>query len=209
MKTAADVVRDHANMEHRKRVRAAVDEIYRAYPDLKRTDATSNLIERLCNEYAGEPVVPELWLFQEMARANPKLVREQLQGVTIPVDAQRNALINEIAQLLRSPNGDGCGGRYDDFSLQNEKRRMSSWSKEALEQRLNQVRLAQRLQTHTAAEIREGLKVLRAEERREPVLPAEWTKERLMDKSTSSHALKFLIRKYGAKVVNDRLMGRG
>jgi hypothetical protein len=208
MKTAADVVRDHENMEHRKRVRAAIDEIYRAYPDLKRSDATSNVIERLCNEYAGEPVVPELWLFQEMARANPKLVREQLQGVTIPVDVQRNALINEIAQLLRSPNGDGLGGRYDDFSLQNEKRRMSSWSKEALEARLNQVRLAQRLQTHTAAEIREGLKVLRAEEWREPVLPAEWTKERLMDKSTSSHALKFLIRKYGAAAVNNRLLGR-
>lgn len=209
MKTAADAVRDYEMSEHRRRVRNAIEDIYRAYPDLKRTDATSNLIERLCNEYVGERVVPELWLFREMARANPELVREQFQGVTIPVDVQRNALINEIAELLRSPNGDGRGGRYDDFSLANEKRRMASWDKEALEARLKQVRLAQNLSTHTAAEIKEGLKVLRAQQRHEPVLPAEWTRERLMDKSTSSHALKFLIRQYGVTALNNRLSGRG
>ena len=196
-KTAADVVRDHENVEHRKRVRAAIDEIYRTYPDLKRADATSNLIERLCNEYAGEPVVPELWLFQEMAKANPQLVREQLKGVTVPVDKQRNDLVNEIAELL-SPE-----------SFRAERIRLSGMSKEALEQRLNQIRLTQRLQPHTAAEIREGLKVLRAEQRHEPILPTEWSKERLMSKETSSHALKFLIRRYGVTAVNNRLLGRG
>ena len=204
-KTLADTVRDQENVEHRKKVRVAIDEVYRAHPDLKRADATSNLIERLCNEYAGEQVVPELWLFQEMVRANPQLVREQLQGVTVPVERQKADLINEIADLLLGPNGVERGAKYD----VNLRKSMASWSKEALEQRLNQVRLAQRLQPHSASEIREGLKVLRAEQRREPVLPPEWTKEKLMDKSTSSHALKFLIRKFGVQAVNNRLMGRG
>ena len=204
-KTLADTVRDQENVEHRKKVRVAIDEIYRAYPDLKRADATWNLIERLCNEYAGEPVVPELWLFQEMVRANPQLVREQLKGVTVPVERQKADLINEIADLLLGPNGVERGGKYD----VNLRKSMASWSKEALEARLAQVRLSQNLSKHTSGEIREGLKVLRAQERHEPVLPAEWTKERLMSKETSSHALKFLIRKYGVAAVNARLLGRG
>ena len=113
-------------------------------------------------------------------------------------ESQRQSVIAEVAKLLGP----------DSFRM--ERGRLSGMSLDAIKQRRDQIKLKQQLNPHSAQDIREGLAEFRAQQRpSQKVLPAEWTKVRLMDPSTSAYAIKHLIRVYGATAVNNRLMNRG
>jgi hypothetical protein len=124
----------------------------------------------------------------------------------VPSTAEvKEDLVNQICDLLRSPNSDGRGGRYSDVALSNECKRLQTFTTDQLVQRRDSIIEAQRLQKLSAAQIRQEL----AASRHTPqvkVLPAEYTKKRIH--AMPPYEIKKLIRDYTASVVNDRIFGR-
>jgi len=173
---------------------------------LVRTIATDKLIIELVSQYMGERTVPDIGTFEMMLENNPNC------GLPVKtVEAQRQDLIEEICALLRSPSGDGRGGRYYDTDLKTHRRNVLAYqSKEQLLQRKANIIEAQRLQKLTPAAIRAE----QAAQRKvyiETHLPPEVTREKLL---ASVELMKFWLRwelQNAARknAVNNRLAGRG
>jgi DNA-binding helix-hairpin-helix protein with protein kinase domain len=127
-----------------------------------------------------------------------------IQKVSTPEQAKKD-LVDEICDLLRSPNSDGRGGRYSEVALANERKRLQTFSKDQLTARRDEIVEKQRLQKLSAGQIRQELQASRPTPQVK-VLPAEITKERI--RAMTSYEIRKLIRDFTATVVNDRLFGR-
>lgn len=198
MRTAAQIQQERIDRDWNGQQQEALAHIYRKYPSLVKGIAIDKMIVELVSRFFGaEPGTMLVTLYDfELAYAENCTEFEKALA-TLPPQVQREKVITEIAQLLSSE------------SLRAERGRLSGMSLEALKQRREQIKLKQQLEPHSAQEIRQGLAEYRASQRPgEKVLPSEWTKSRLMDPSTSSLAIKYLIRVYGTSAVNNRLMGR-
>jgi hypothetical protein len=124
----------------------------------------------------------------------------------VPTENQsKEALINEICDLLRSPNSDGRGGRYSEENLKSERIKISYWTVSELARRRDEIVEKQRLQRLSAGQIRQELQASRPVPPGK-VLPAEYTRDRI--RAMPSHEIRKLNRDYTASVVNDRLFGR-
>ena len=201
MRTAAQIQQEKIDRDWNLQQQEALVPIYARYATIIKSIAADKGIVELVSRFFGvEPGTMLVTLADfELARSeNPSEFRKAFGYVSEPVEDQRESVINQIAKLL-SPESFRAG-----------RGRLSGMSLEALRQRREQIKLKQQLQPYSAQDIREGLAEYRASQRPgEKVLPAEWTRERLTSRETSSYALKHLIRVYGASAVNNRLMGRG
>ncbi len=125
----------------------------------------------------------------------------------VPTESEtKTDLIDQIMSALQSTNNLHWA---DAHNVSTERKKMSFWAVGQLGARLDQIVEAQRLAKFSAGELREQLAQHRAAQQPgRVVLPAEYTIERLKDRSFPVSELKKLIRQYGADVVNDRLFGR-
>jgi hypothetical protein len=113
-------------------------------------------------------------------------------------------LIDQIIDLLQATNDPSWKVAH---SVSTERKKMSFWTVEQLRSRLNEIIEKQRLQKLSSGQIRQELQASRPQPTR-VVLPAEYTKERLMDRNFPTSEFKNLIRTFGADACNDRLNGR-
>lgn len=198
MRTAADVMKGRNERDWQRAQAEALVHIYRKHSTLVQTFATDKMIVDLVSQFFGvEPgsFVVTLSDFEFARSENPAEFRKAFgYGLTQPVEVQRQSVVADIAALL-SPE-----------SFRAERGRLRGMNLEALKARRDEIRLKQQLQPHSAQEIREGLKTLRPQPGQREPLPEEWDRDRLM--KASSHALKFLISRYGATQVNNRLSGK-
>jgi hypothetical protein len=142
--------------------------IYAQFPQIRPCDATANMIADIVVRFTSvwEPVT--LARFQEAIRENP----DALKSLVIePVKEQNDRLINEIVALLRSPTGDGRGGKFSDTSLNAEIGKMKFWTREQLAARLQEVKAKQALQKQTSTQIRADLAEARKDTRPFPGWP--------------------------------------
>lgn len=130
--------------------------------------------------------------------------RLALRKVSTPEQVKAE-LIDDICDLLRSPNSDGRGGRYSEVALANERKRLQTFTKDQLVARRAEIIEKQRLQKLTVGQIQQELDESRPAPQAK-VLPAEYTRERI--RSMPPYEIRKLIRDYAAGVVNDRLFGR-
>jgi len=200
--TKADAQQRAANEQFERESRIGLDAIYQKYSMLHRTIATDKMIVDLVSQYMGERTAPDIATFEMMLENNPNC------GLPVKtVEAQRAELIEEICALLRSPSGDGRGGKYSDMDLKTYRRNVLSYqSKEWLEQRKAQILEAQTFAKQSPEAIKAQLRAQRQQEAKDGVLTAEYTREKLL---SSTNLLKFCIRNWNVSAVNDRLNGRG
>lgn len=205
-KTAADVDRERQLSDWQRSTRRSLDAIYSKHPGLARNMANDALIvDMICRFLGVERGEIEITPgdFELAFRANYADFTQSLVWQT--PEEQKEQLINEVCELLRSPDGTGKGGKFSDADLKNERARISHWTVDAIIRRKNEIQLAQSLQPKSAAEIREGLSQLRASQEGRKVIPAEITAQLLRNDIS---LLKHWIRAVGVDVVNDRLFGR-
>jgi hypothetical protein len=205
--TATDAARSQQIAEWQASTRRALDAIYIQHPGLARNTANDRLIvEMICRflgvETSDCPMIAP-GDFTLAMRANYEEFTKNL--VWVKSEEQKTDLINEVLDLLRSPDGTGRGGKFSDFDLKNERTKLSYQTVEQIIKRRDEILLKQSLQTHSAQEIREAIQELRAEQAPSNALPVEMTAHML---KRDVSLLKKWIRIKGVDAVNDRLMGR-
>jgi hypothetical protein len=116
--------------------------------------ASGKAIVEMCNSFMGV-VVPTVALFEMAVAENPGIFRQSFPIASLA--AQREELIEEICELLRSPNGDGRGGKYSSFNIQALRRQMSEgrWSLEKLAARKEEIIREQTLTQRPLAELKQ------------------------------------------------------
>ena len=186
-----------------------LQQIYHAYPMIPRADANDTGIEELCAEFYGHGTLgypaPDLPTFRSIVEADPQILKGTSRLYIEPVERQQITVIDEICELLRSPDGTGKGGRYSEAALNNERKRLQMLSKEQLITRRNEVLEKQRLAGMSVGAIRQELAANRPPQQAK-ALPPEVTKASMH--ALPSHEIRKLIRQYGASTVNDRIFGR-
>ncbi len=100
-----------------------------------------------------------------------------IQKIAPPERAKKD-LVEEICDLLRSPNSDGRGGRYSEVALANERKRLQTFTTDQLIARRDEIVEKQRLQKLSAGQIRQELQASRPAPQVK-MLPAEITRERI------------------------------
>lgn len=183
---------------------AGLEDIYKAYPTLVRCEATSKEIRRLIADFMEgtfQSTVPTQPLFDLMITTNGPC------GLPVKsIQDQCDELIDAICELLRNPQGGTSGGKYSDHNLKTYRTNVLRFqTKEALQARKAEILEAQRLAAMSPEAIKAQLKAQRHEEIMSGKLPSEFTKEVLVQNIAK---LKFCVRNWGMKAVNDRLAGR-
>jgi len=116
-----------------------VDAIYQHYRNLKPCEANQKMICEICDQWAGEPIAPNVTVLDLALQANPQLV----DSFAIEhINEQRKDLIQQILALLHSKN-EGRDGLYSTADLRSEKIRMASWSREKLQARISEIQSKQ------------------------------------------------------------------
>lgn len=187
-----------ANAAQAEANRAALKNWLSRYPEIPDCIAVRNLFEEYMD--FSDPLSDSDFDF---ALGN---LESHISKQRVPTTAEvKQDLVDEICDLLRSPNSDGRGGRYSEVALANERKRLQMLSKDDLTARRDEIVEKQRLQKLSAGQIRQELQASRPATQVK-VLPAEITRERI--RAMTSYEIRKLIREYTATVVNDRLFGR-
>jgi hypothetical protein len=200
---------------HEQAKRETVAHAYQKYPKLVQCDANSKMVIELVRDWAGSHAQPSPALFDSMIDENGEEALKMLAQQ--PVEKTKQQLIEDILMLIKSKDG-GKDGKFDDFSLKNEEKKMASWSLDQLRARLHEVRTRQRM---AAAPVSE-LKAYVVEQRRDlrkyqgyPDLPQViWQDGRSVRldaagiKSLLVYEIKRLDRLYSSAQVRDRLNER-
>jgi hypothetical protein len=190
--------------------------IYKAYPSIKPCMATKSLVIDLVRTFLGDdgtlPVTLEN--FRSMLEQNP----DALNTLVIESPQKQNeALIGEICELLRSADGTGRGGKFSDAALKSERHKMLWWTRDQLQQRLNQIVEAQRLAKLPAAQIKADLAAARRDVRPytgyptlpKTIVPRGQVTAVVCDskylQSLHPEDLRRMSRLYSQQQINDRL----
>jgi hypothetical protein len=97
------------------------------------------MVYEICDQWAGEPIAPNVTVLELALQANPELV----DSFAIEhINEQRKDLVQQILALLRSTN-EGRDGLYSTADLRSEKIRMASWSREKLQARVSEIQSKQ------------------------------------------------------------------
>lgn len=118
-----------------------IGQVYGKYQQMIHCEANERQIIGVIERFAGVDVVPTFDLFETALAENPK---EMKNFATQPVERTREQIIEEILTLLASKNG-GRDGKFNDFNLRSEEKRMASWTPDALRNRLHEIRTRQRM----------------------------------------------------------------
>lgn len=133
----------------------------------------------------------------------------QVAKQRVPTEAEaKAALIDQIAELIASKDGTGRDGKFSTVELKKERAKMQFWSVQELTTRRDEIVRKQSLTTKPIHELQQQVRDYHAAQNQRPALPAEYTPERIKDRSFPVSELKRLIRMYGTDAVNDRLFGR-
>lgn len=170
------------------------------HPEIKDCTATLKSVEEFCD--FGMPLaMADL----DFALSNGIQVAKQ----SVPTESAVKAdLIDRICELIASKDGTGRDGKYSTYQLEQERKKYQFWTVEQLTARLDEVVRKQTLSVKPVGELQEVVRSHYAPQNQRPALPAEFTAQRLKDRSFPVSELKKLIRMYGADGVNDRLFGR-
>jgi hypothetical protein len=138
-----------------------VQAVYAHYRNFKPCDANRKMILDICDQWAGEPIAPNVTVLDLALQANPKLV----DSFAIEhINEQRKDLIQQILALLQSKN-EGRDGLYSTADLRSEKIRMASWTREQLQARISEIQSKQAQAKLSVPElkqiVREGTQVIR------------------------------------------------
>lgn len=113
--------------------------IYAHYRNFKPCDANRKMIYDICDQWAGEPIVPNVTVLDLALQANPGLIDSfAIQHI----NEQRKDLVQQILALLSSKN-EGRDGLYSTADLRSDKIRMASWDREKLQTRLSEIQAKQ------------------------------------------------------------------
>jgi len=128
----------------------------------------------------------------------------------VPSEAEkRQKLVDDICNLLRSPSGDGFGGRYSDVALQNERKRLHTFQTDVLISRRDEILQKQRLQKMSVPEIRREQAANKPTPSRwypHEDLPANTTAEDVK-KALRSWDARSWVRRFGTRQLNAKLFG--
>jgi hypothetical protein len=196
-KTQADVQQRQADSEFQRQVRVGLDQIYTKHQKFRPCEANDRFIVEFCSRFVGADVAPTLAIFELALEENPGT-----KFAVQHVENQKEAIIDQIIHLL------GTGGKYTSFDLQTERKRLSTFSRDALIARREDIKEKQLLNKIPVRELQRQVHNHYSVQNQRPTLPAEYTSERIKDRSFPVSELKRLIRMYGADIVNDRLFGR-
>jgi hypothetical protein len=206
-------------------VEAGVGAIYVAFPQVKPSIASRNMIIELCNRWAGQPVVPTPELLRAVLDENP----EALRSLALEdIDAQRAALVDDICGLLRNPNeqnrqGAVRGGLYSPADLKTLRDNKLQWmSRDELIAYRDDIQRKQVMNLTPVTELKQVVRDSLPKRRADgyPQLPAEMVfageiQARKLDgallrslaESDYQH-FKKLCRVYGANQISERMSGR-
>jgi hypothetical protein len=212
-RNAAEQARAIESAAHERAKLDTVAHAYQKYPKLVQCDANSKMIVELVRDWAGPHVHPSPALFDSMIDENGEEALKMLAQQ--PIERTKEQLIEEILGLIASKNS-GRDGKFDDFSLKNEEKRMASWSLDQLRARLNEIKTKQRMSsTMSVPALKAYVKEQHRNQRKYPGYPdlpqTIWQDGRSVRldasgiKALSSYEIKRLTRIYGDQQVNDRL----
>jgi hypothetical protein len=113
--------------------------VYAHFRNFKPCEANQKMVYEICDQWAGEPIAPNVTVLELALQANPELV----DSFAIEhINEQRKDLVQQILALLRSTN-EGRDGLYSTADLRSEKIRMASWSREKLQARVSEIQSKQ------------------------------------------------------------------
>jgi hypothetical protein len=141
--------------------------IYAHYRNLKPCEANQKWIYEICDQWAGEPIAPNVTVFDLALQANPNLV----DSFAIEhINEQRKDLVQQILGLLRSKN-EGRDGLYSTADLRSKKIKMASWSREKLEARISELLSKQAQNKMSVPQLRQVVRDATKDTRRYPGYP--------------------------------------
>ena len=135
--------------------------VYVHFRNLKPCEANANRVYEICDEWAGEPIAPNVTVLDLALQANPELA----DSFAIEhINEQRKDLIQQILDLLASKN-EGRDGFYSKADLRSERIRIASWNREKLQTRISELISKQAQSKLSVPElrkiVRDGTKVSR------------------------------------------------
>src|SRR6266513_5667429 len=129
-----------ARMEQAKRTCVAA--VYATYPTMLQCEANERQILEMVLAWSQNPdVLPTIELFQSMLDENPDAIKTFAMQA---IERTKEQIRDEILTLIASKNN-GKDGKFDSFNLRSEEKRMESWSLDALRNRLNEIKVRQRM----------------------------------------------------------------
>lgn len=171
--------------------------------DVKKCMATIKAIDEFCGLSEVSISIEDL----DFALSNGmKVVRQTPEQRTANLEERKEDLIDKICALLDPASGGAY--RLDAAQLKQERAKLQHYTIPQLENRLQEVQSKNANAAKPLHELREQVREHYAPRYQRPALPAEYTAEKLRDRSFPVFELKKLIRMYGVDVVNDRIFGR-
>src|SRR6266513_2677054 len=129
-----------ARMEQAKRTCVAA--VYATYPTMLQCEANERQILEMVLAWSQNPDdLPTNELFQSMLDENPDAIKT---FATQAIERTKEQIRDEILTFRTSKNG-GRDGKFDSFNLRSEEARMKSWSLDALRNRLNEIKVRQKM----------------------------------------------------------------
>jgi hypothetical protein len=132
--------------------------IFAAFPGAPRHMANEQMVEEICAHFLGlqlHQCTPTLAVFRSAVAADPTILGKVVS--VMPIEKQKAELIDEICDLLRSPDGSGRGGKYSDFNLKSVRQQMQYWEISKLQVRRNDILRSQTLVQIPLAELKQGV----------------------------------------------------
>lgn len=183
--------------------------VYQKHPTLVVCEANNRMIVELTADWSGPEIMPTPDAFNAMLAENGEEALSCL--VRRPIEKIKQQLIDDILALLASKNG-GRDGKFDQFNLRSEKTRMSSWSLDALRNRLQEIRVKQQMSTQPIAALKSFVADSRPNTTTYPALPktvwngtAHIPLNAATIKAMDAWEIKRYSRLYGQQQLNDRL----
>lgn len=201
--TQSEVEQKRFTVEFQRQIRIGLDAIYadKRWEQIRPCDANDQAIFNSVSLYKGKNTVPTPELFHEMSLHNPYWRK---RFIWMDVEQQKEILRKEIIEVLQKRG-------WTKHDLATEERKLvltlPPLTRDELRERLSVEIRNSELLGKSVVELKADLAASR-QQPEQKILPAEWTKARLTDPSTSSETLKSLIRRWGIEAVNDRLLGR-
>lgn len=172
-----------------------LQEIFSHYADLVPNQANANLVCSWCQDFAGD-AVPHLPTFRAAVDANRDLFRQSF--VFQSIAKQIEGLIAECLGLLKAH------GSHTKESLAKERFKLESKTRDELIVRRDEIIQKQVDVKLPIVDLKQRVHDFREREARaQSALPPEYTPERIAKGSV--HLVKYLVARYGANAVNQRL----
>jgi len=195
-----------------------VDAIYQHYRNLKPCEANQKMMSEICDQWAGEPIAPNVTVFEHMLEANPELI----DNLAIQhINDQRKDLIVQILDLLRSKN-EGQDGLYSTHDLRLEKMKLATKTREQLQARLAEIQTKQAQAKMSVLELRQIVREATKDIRRyagytnmpEMIVPPGQVQAVRCDSAyllnlarTDFYEYKRLCTRFGTQQITDRQRG--